>query len=111
MEMGNANMGAMKSTINGIRELMENWEAVGNVLTDAAVGYGIAKVAILAYNAALGKENAAMIATTLTSNKKRAAMLIQAESYRALNVEEQRQIMYANVMRTEDWKSLAVQGN
>lgn len=110
MQIGNENMGPMKGAIDGIKELMSNWRVIGEVATDVAVGYGVAKLAILAYNAALGKENAMNIASIMAAKKKEAALLTQASAYRTLNIYELSRIASSKTMTAADWAQLAVEG-
>ena len=110
MEMGNAKMAPLKAAINGLREMMENWKIGAAVLTDVAIGYGIAKVSILAYNAALGKENAANIASIMSAKKKEASLLRQSSAYKKLNTKELRKIATSKAMTVADWEQLVVAG-
>jgi tape measure domain-containing protein len=108
MQIGNENMGPMKGVIEGIKELMSNWRVIGEVATDVAVGYGVAKLAILAYNAALGKENAMNIASIMAAKKKEAALLTQASAYRKLEFGEALRLLSAKKMTAIDWEQLII---
>lgn len=92
MEIGNANLGPMKSLINGMRDMMSNWRVIGDVITDVAVGYGVLKLSMWAYNTALGKENASMITSLNAANKKEASLLRMQQRYMALTPQESARI-------------------
>ena len=85
MEVGNANMAPLKSTVDGMKDLMANWETVGNVITTAGVAYGVSKLSMMAYNTVLGESNARMLESIGSDNAKQASLLRVQSRYMALN--------------------------
>jgi len=88
MEIGNQNMAPMKALVDGIKDLMTNWKEFSNVATTVGLGYGLARLSMLAYNSALGKENAQTIASLQSANAKEASLLRIQRRYLALTPEE-----------------------
>lgn len=110
MQIGNSEMGPMKDAVDAIKELMDNWEAISKIITAGAVSFGIVKVAMLANNAVLRRENAENITSIITSKKKEAILLRQAAVYRALKDTELEKIKTSTMMTAADWKQLIVEG-
>lgn len=55
-EMGENNMGILSTGVSAINELTENWRTYYKIVMDVVWGLGAAKVAMIAYNAVMGKQ-------------------------------------------------------
>lgn len=88
MEMGNANMGLLKAIPATLKSMADNWEGVLGVVSKSAIAYGAFRIAVMASNATIGKEEAGFLRTTMAAKAKRAEMLRQSSLYRKLTGEE-----------------------
>lgn len=110
MQMGNANMGLLKGVGLGLRAMADNWEAIFDIMTKGAAVYGVYRLAILANNVVLGKENKAVLSNIMAKKLKNAEMLRQEGLYRKLEFSELRQIATARTQTKADFASAIASG-
>ena len=79
---------ALKEVANVLMELTRGWKDVATVLGTTAAVWGVHKAGILAVNAALGQNTAAVSANILSYKKKRATELQNEALTRKLTAEE-----------------------
>lgn len=94
---------ALKEVANVLMELTRNWKDVATVVGSAAAVWAVHRAAVLAMNAALGSNTAAVSANILSYKKKRAIELQNEALTRKLAAEElalvrtRKQITAANI--------------
>lgn len=92
-EMAESGVGGMlKDVATSLTALAKNWKQVGSVVMAAVGVYGLAKVAMMAQNALIGKQTAAVYAGIAADKKAEMSKLRLASVYRTLTVEEQKQL-------------------
>lgn len=109
-ELGTANREIFADVGLGATYLAQNLVAVVDVITDVAIGFGIWRLAIMANNAALGKEAAELTKTVLLNKAKEASLLRQASVYRTLTSEEELAIVTSGKLTTANLLELATSG-
>lgn len=99
-----------KGMIEGLTDVMHNWEYLIPLIFSAASGLGVYKASLVGLNLIHGRENASILKNAMLLKQKQANMLRVAQSYRTLTKAELGAIASSNKMTTADYRQLAVSG-
>lgn len=108
--LGKANKGLLNGAVDGLIELMANWEKYWRILKSVIVTYGIYRAG-LAINASIQKfEGSNILQNTLAMKAKEAEHLKQISLSRDLTKQENIRLATADKLTTADFKTLASNG-
>ena len=99
-----------KGMIEGLTDVMRNWEYLIPLIFSAASGLVVYKSSLVGLNLLHGRENASILKNAMLLKQKQANMLRVAQSYRTLTKAELGAIASSNKMTTADYRQLAVSG-
>lgn len=109
-DIAESNNAIAKGVIEGLTELMSNWEALVPVVFSAIGALGYYKAAIASNNILHGKENLELTRNALLLKQKQADVLRIAQTYRALTASEQGLLASSGKLSTAEYRQLAVSG-
>jgi len=99
-----------KGMIEGLTDVMRNWEYLIPLIVSAASGLGVYKASLVGLNTLHGKENASILKNAMLLKQKQVNILRVAQSYRTLTQAELGAIVSSGKMTTADYRQLAVSG-
>lgn len=102
--------GPLKSLAELLTELTSRWKTIAAVVANGAIAFGVAKVATLAWNAALSKTTLNAIKEVGASKQIEAANLRVASTYRTLTSAEQGLIRTKGRLTAAQYVQLAAEG-
>lgn len=102
--------GPLKSLAELLTELTSRWKTIAAVVANGAIAFGVAKVATLAWNAALSKTTLNAIKEAGASKQIEAANLRVASTYRTLTSAEQGLIRTKGRLTAAQYVQLAAEG-
>lgn len=111
MEIGNQGTDSMKSIIDGIRVVMDNWQIMFGVAQNILLVMAALKVSSSAYSAVMGKQNVAALKTVMANKQKEASMLRQIALVRKLTFEEQVRLATSSKLLISDYKQMIQSGS
>lgn len=109
-DIAESNNAIAKWAIEGLTELMNNWEALVPVVFSAIGALGYYKAAMISNNILHGKENLELTRNALLLKQKQADVLRIAQSYRTLTAAEQGLLASSGKLSTAEYRQLAVSG-
>lgn len=109
-DIAESNNAIAKGVIEGLTELMNNWEALVPVVFSAIGALGYYKAAMISNNILHGKENLELTRNALLLKQKQADVLRIAKSYRTLTAAEQGLLASSGKLSTAEYRQLAVSG-
>lgn len=109
-DIAESNNAIAKGAIEGLTELMNNWEALVPVIFSAIGALGSYKAAMVSNNILHGKENLELTRNALLLKQKQADVLRIAQTYRTLTAAEQGLLASSGKLSTSEYRQLAVSG-
>ena len=109
-DIAESNNAIAKGVIEGLTELMNNWEALVPVVFSAIGALGAYKAAMVSNNVLHGKENLELTRNALLLKQKQADVLRIAQTYRTLTAAEQGLLASSGKLSTAEYRQLAVSG-
>lgn len=109
-DIAESNNSIAKGAIEGLTELMNNWEALVPVVFSAIGALGAYKAAMVSNNVLHGKENLELTRNALLLKQKQADVLRIAQTYRTLTAAEQGLLASSGKLSTAEYRQLAVSG-
>lgn len=109
-DIAESNNAIAKGVIEGLTELMNNWEALVPVVFSAIGALGAYKAAMVSNNVLHGKENLELARNALLLKQKQADVLRIAQTYRTLTAAEQGLLASSSKLSTAEYRQLAVSG-
>lgn len=109
-DIAESTSGPLKSLAELLTELTSRWKTIAAVVANGAIAFGVAKVATLAWNAALSKTTLNAIKEAGASKQIEAANLRVASTYRTLTSAEQGLIRAKGRLTAAQYVQLAAEG-
>lgn len=109
-DIAESTSGPLKSLAELLTELTSRWKTIAAVVANGAIAFGVAKVATLAWNAALSKTTLNAIKEAGASKQIEAANLRVASTYRTLTSAEQGLIRTKGRLTAAQYVQLAAEG-
>lgn len=109
-DIAKSTSGPLKGLAELLTELTTNWGTVATVIATVGPLFGLAKVATLAWNAALSKTTISAIAEAKSSKQLESANLRVASTYRTLTAAEQGLIRTKGRLTAAQYVQLAAEG-
>ena len=91
---------SLKGVAEALMEVTRNWKDAATVLATGAAMWATHRVAVMAYTATLGKNNAALMSSIAVFRQQEVTILRQASLYRTLSTAEKQAILTSQ-MRTK----------
>ena len=108
--IGRSNKGLLHGTLDGLVEIMDNWESYWRVLKSIIVTYGLYRAHLAIIGSMQKYEGENIIKNTLALKAEEAARLRQISLSRELTAQEQLRLVNVNNITEADLRSLVVTG-